>query len=98
MGICNSKKKGDGGAHRATQIVSNVSDLSVGKGMFILSNDGKFKEKYSLGQLLGQGAFGEVRKCINRNTKAIRAVKLIKKESMNQEEETSFKYEINILK
>ena len=66
--------------------------------MFILSNDGKFKEKYSLGQLLGQGAFGEVRKCINRNTKAIRAVKLIKKESMNQDEEMSFKYEINILK
>ena len=98
MGICNSKKKGDGGALRATQIVSSISELSVGKGMFILSNDGKFKEKYSLGQLLGQGAFGEVRKCINRNTKAIRAVKLIKKESMNQEEETSFKYEINILK
>jgi len=48
--------------------------------------------------LLGQGAFGEVRKCINRNTKSIRAVKLIKKESMNLEEETSFKYEINILK
>ena len=59
MGICNSKKKGDNGAHRSTQIVSNVSDLSVGKGMFILSNDGKFKEKYSLGQLLGQGAFPE---------------------------------------
>ena len=97
MGICNSKKKGEGEAHRPTSI-SHVNDLSVGKGMFILSNDGKFKEKYSLGQLLGQGAFGEVRKCINRNTKAIRAVKLIKKESMNQEEETSFKYEINILK
>ena len=97
MGICNSKKKGNAETHRVKS-VSNVSDLSVGKGMFILSNDGKFKEKYSLGQLLGQGAFGEVRKCINRNTKAIRAVKLIKKESMNQEEETSFKYEINILK
>lgn len=98
MGICNSKKKGNAETHRAQQVISNTSDLSVGKGMFILSNDGKFKEKYSLGQLLGQGAFGEVRKCINRNTKAIRAVKLIKKESMNQEEETSFKYEINILK
>ena len=66
--------------------------------MFIMTNDGKFKEKYSLGQLLGQGAFGEGRKCINRNTKVIRAVKLIKKESMSQEEETTFKYEINILK
>ena len=66
--------------------------------MFILSNDGKFKEKYSLGQLLGQGAFGEVRKCINRNTKAIRAVKLIKKEAMNQEEAESFQHELSILR
>ena len=52
-----------------------------------MKNEGKFKEKYSLGQLLGQGAFGEVRKCINRNTKVIRAVKLIKKESMSPDEE-----------
>jgi calcium-dependent protein kinase len=48
--------------------------------------------------MLGQGAFGEVRKCINRHTKVIRAVKLIKKESMNKEEEESFKHEITILK
>jgi hypothetical protein len=48
MGICNSKKKGNGDTHRAASI-SDVSGLGVGKGMFILSNDGKFKEKYSLG-------------------------------------------------
>jgi calcium-dependent protein kinase len=48
--------------------------------------------------LLGQGAFGEVRKCLNRDTKVTRAVKLIKKESMSSEEEQSFKHEINILK
>ncbi len=47
---------------------------------------------------MGQGAFGEVRKCINRKTKVIRAVKLIRKESMSKDEEQSFKYEISILK
>ena len=61
-------------------------------------NDGKFNDKYSMGNLLGQGAFGEVRKCQNRSTKAIRAVKIIKKDQMTPEEEKSFKYEINILK
>ena len=66
--------------------------------MFILTNDGKFSEKYSMGNLLGQGAFGEVRKCQNRQSKAIRAVKIIKKEQMTPEEEKSFKYEISILK
>jgi len=48
--------------------------------------------------MLGQGAFGEVRKCLHRDTKATRAVKLIKKESMSSEEEQSFKHEISILK
>ena len=75
-----------------------MSQLGVGKNMFIMANDGKFKEKYSLGQLLGQRAYGEVRKCINRNTKIIRAVKVIKKDSMTNDEEQNFKYEINILK
>jgi len=63
-----------------------------------MSNDGKFSEKYSMGQMLGQGAFGEVRKCQNRSTKTVRAVKIIRKESMTPDEEKNFKYEINILK
>ena len=63
-----------------------------------MTNDGKFNDKYSMGQMLGQGAFGEVRKCQNRQTKTVRAVKIIRKESMTPEEEKSFRYEINILK
>ena len=47
--------------------------------------------------MLGQGAFGEVRKCIHRTTKVIRAVKLIRKDAMTAEEEQSFKDEISIL-
>jgi hypothetical protein len=33
-----------------------------------------------LGEVLGQGAFGEVRKCLSRAGKVTRAVKVIKKE------------------
>lgn len=47
---------------------------------------------------MGQGGFGEVRKCISRDAKVIRAVKIIKKETMTPEEIESFKHEITILK
>ena len=44
-------------------VVKNIAGLEIGKEMFILSNDGRFKDKYSMGVMLGEGAFGEVRKC-----------------------------------
>lgn len=47
---------------------------------------------------MGQGAFGEVRKCVNRKTKVIRAVKLVRKDSMTKDEMESFQKEIAILK
>ena len=50
MGLCNSKKKTAAESNKThAQQIHNINDLGVGKGMFILSNDGKFKEKYSLG-------------------------------------------------
>ena len=36
------------------------------------------------------GAFGEVRKCQNRKTGAIRAVKIIRKESLDAKEKMRF--------
>ena len=44
------------------------------------------------------GAFGEVRKCVNRKTGVIRAVKIIKKESLDAKEKVRFFQEINILR
>lgn len=67
--------------------IDNANDLIINKSIFITKNQGKFRENYQIGNVLGQGAFGEVRKCINRTTKVIRAVKLIRKEKMQPEEE-----------
>jgi len=39
---------------------------------------------------LFQGAFGEVRKCSNRKTGAIRAVKIIRKDSLDAKEKARF--------
>lgn len=61
-------------------------------------NEGKFRDAYQLGILLGQGGYGEVRKCVSRTEKHVRAVKIIKKESITSEEHEHFKNEMNILR
>jgi calcium-dependent protein kinase len=48
--------------------------------------------------LLGQGGYGEVRKCVSRSDKVVRAVKIIRKESITSEEHETFKNEMNILR
>ena len=49
----------------------------------INSND-KFKELYSIGKVIGTGSLGIVRKVKNRDTEALRAVKVIKKNKINK--------------
>lgn len=44
------------------------------------------------------GAFGEVRKCLHRETKALRAVKVVNKKSLNEEKQKKLINEITILK
>ena len=77
--------------------VKDLKGLKISKADFIRENDGKFRDHYKIGQVIGQGAFGEVRKCVHQTTKAVRAVKLIKKDIMSAEEEKAFKEEIEIL-
>lgn len=81
-----------------TQNVKDINQLQINKADFIHSNVGNFRDMYSIGAMLGQGAFGEVRKCVQRTTKVARAVKIIRRDAMSKEEEESFKYEIGILK
>lgn len=90
MGNCMSAKSNTTNKKNATP-VTDKEGLKINKADFILVNSGKFRDYYQLGQVLGTGAFGEVRKCVSRTSKVIRAVKIIKKESMSKEEEESFK-------
>lgn len=66
-----------------------------------MENKGRFRDYYSIGTALGTGkisqnlimiigAFGEVRKCSNRKTGAIRAVKIIRKDSLDAKEKARF--------
>ena len=44
------------------------------------------------------GAYGEVRKCLHKETKALRAVKIINKKFLEEEEKAKLLSEIRILK
>ena len=48
--------------------------------------------------MLGAGAFGEVRVCVHRESGAQRAVKVLRKSHMDEDEKKMFFNEINILK
>jgi len=48
--------------------------------------------------LLTLGGFGEVRKCSNKKTGAIRAVKIIRKETLDAKEKARFFQEIEIMR
>jgi hypothetical protein len=44
------------------------------------------------------GAYGEVRKCMHKQTKALRAVKIINKKCLEEDEKLKMLNEISILK
>jgi calcium-dependent protein kinase len=44
------------------------------------------------------GAYGEVRKCLHKETKALRAVKIINKKYLEEDEKDKLQSEISILK
>ena len=49
-------------------------------------------------QIFILGAYGEVRKCLHKETKALRAVKIINKKYLAEEEKAKLMNEIDILK
>jgi len=59
---------------------------------------GKLRDHYRIGKVLGTGAFGEVRMCVHRESGAQRAVKVLRKSHMDDDEKRMLFNEINILK
>jgi calcium-dependent protein kinase len=81
--------------------VKDVKSLKLSKGDFIAQHSGiKFKDYYKImdNKLLGQGAFGKVKKCVNLKTKIVHAVKIMEKSKMDKGEKVRLSYEIDILK
>lgn len=74
-------------------------NLSINFSSFINEKAGSYNVDYKLGGVLGTGAFAQVRKVTNRKTKVVRAMKLVEKKKLtNEEEKEKFMAEIQILK
>jgi len=66
--------------------------------MFISKGAGTLRDAYKIGKVLGEGAFGEVRLCTHRESGEKRAVKVLRKDAMDEEETKAMQNEINILR
>lgn len=68
-------------------------------GNWIGHKDKKLKKDYHVADTtLGVGAYGEVRECTHKVTKAKRAVKILKKQRLDEQEKNRMMNEINNLK
>ena len=72
--------------------------ISFSAANFVHINEGNLREHYRIGKMLGSGAFGEVRMCVHRESGAQRAVKVLRKNHMDEEEKQMLFNEINNLK
>ena len=61
-----------------------MESLRVSGGDFVIEKKGKLRDTYRIGNKLGDGAFGSVRKIIHRVTGEIRAVKTIHKKNSQE--------------
>lgn len=88
-----------------------MTKIKVNQGNFILKKDEKFRDNYLIGQKIGEGisvylcsllifagAYGEVRKCQHRKIQAVRAVKILRRDILDEKEEERFMHEMKILK
>jgi calcium-dependent protein kinase len=65
---------------------------------FVFENKGKLKDFYRIGKLIGSGAFGDVRICLHKESNSQRAVKILYKANMTEDDERMLLNEINILR
>jgi len=72
--------------------------MKISSTKFVTQNTGNLRDFYRIGKMLGSGAFGEVRMCVHRETGAQRAVKVLRKSHMDEDEKRMLFNEINILR
>lgn len=74
------------------------SNIKVKANQFVMQHAGKLRDHYRIGKMLGSGAFGEVRVCVQRESGQQRAVKVLRKSHMDEDEKKMLFNEINNLK
>jgi len=79
------------------RLFKNVKKLQVSRKSFVLSHDKSelFQDHYELKEQLGSGNYGTVHACLHLDSDDIRAVKILRKEKIQDD---SFRNEIDTLK
>lgn len=75
-----------------------MENVKIKSSNFVMQHAGKLRDFYRIGKMLGSGAFGEVRVCVHRESNNQRAVKVLRKSHMDEDEKRMFFNEINVLK
>ena len=65
----------------------------------MISNNERFSDHYDVDpNVIGEGAFARVHKCVKKGTHEERAVKIMEKSKMSEQQKVRLKYEVEILK
>jgi len=80
------------------QRLSSKINMNITSQQFVNEKRGKISKDYEILQVIGKGAFGEVKKVIHKLTGDIRAMKIIKKDKVDEAYLRSLNTEISILK
>jgi len=73
-------------------------EIDISRNQFIFENNRDILNEYYLAEEVGSGAFGKVKKCVHKLSGQVRAVKILKKEFINETDQKRFFDEISILK
>jgi len=79
------------------KLEDRFKDIKISASIFKHKNDGLIKDVYKITRKIGSGAYGEVRKWYVRETGELRAVKIIKKKALAEDERKKLKNEAEIL-
>ena len=103
MGVCSSKSRNDLELKPASAYRRHSSRVITNKESFVFDlvreNPDSVRKEYAVSsEVLGRGAYGEVRKAVHRATKEIRAIKIIYKRACSKAEQATIFNEIEILR
>ena len=99
-----TQSKGEAMKQKSVANVSNKvkitkrESLRIKASNFVGANAAELRNCYTIGKMLGSGAFGEVSLCVHKASGDTRAVKMLRKTNMKEAEIKEFFNEVNVLK
>jgi calcium-dependent protein kinase len=91
--------KSDNFPEEQLEIINSSQDIKINHDNLISKNEKFLAKEYEIKKIIGKGAFGKVYKVYHKKTKQYRAMKTVKKDCINyQDDEHFFLKEIEVLR